>query len=99
MQGANGYPSMTTLYLNTMDRLWQICPDCLFLIEGAQMSALCLHAKSHASHAAKMRLLCVPCRHWPKRPACHLVRRDTCIHACTAFTSLAQVSEPQLKCD
>ena len=40
LQGLDGYPSMTLLYLNAMDRLWQICPDCLFLIEGAQQQHL-----------------------------------------------------------
>ena len=40
-QGKDGYPSMTLLYLHAMDRLWQICPDCLFLIEGAIQLRTC----------------------------------------------------------
>jgi hypothetical protein len=34
MQGMNGYPSLSLIYIHAMDRLWQICRDCLFLVEG-----------------------------------------------------------------
>ena len=53
-QGRDGYPSMSMIYLHAMDALWPICPDCVFLVEGAQtlpvtfcsglQCASCMHA-------------------------------------------------------
>ena len=74
MQGFNGYPSMTTLYLNAMDRLWQICPDCLFLVEGVRMSALYGIRMIACTATCQLRVFCMLCRHRPERPARHLVR-------------------------
>lgn len=34
MQGSNGYPAITDLYLYALPRIWKACPDCLLLIEG-----------------------------------------------------------------
>ena len=34
MQGSNGYPAITDLYLHALPRIWKACPDCLLLIEG-----------------------------------------------------------------
>ena len=34
MQGSNGYPAITDLYLRALPRIWKACPDCLLLIEG-----------------------------------------------------------------
>ena len=58
VQGKDGYPSMTLLYLHAMDRLWQICPDCLFLIEGA--THFCDEPYAHLQAATKR--LALSCR-------------------------------------
>ena len=34
MQGSNGYPAITDLYLYAIPRIWEACPDCIILIEG-----------------------------------------------------------------
>lgn len=59
MQGKDGYPSMTLLYLHAMDRLWQICKDCLFLIEGALRSHACNHMLCCQPHATAVVLCCM----------------------------------------
>ena len=34
MQGSNGYPAITDLYLYSIPRIWEACRDCIILIEG-----------------------------------------------------------------
>jgi hypothetical protein len=34
-------PSLGSYYLNTIDALYEICPGCLFLIEGGGQSTYC----------------------------------------------------------
>ncbi len=43
MQGSNGYPAITELYLHALPRIWEACPDCLLLIEGGWHMSACQH--------------------------------------------------------
>ena len=38
-QGSNGYPAITDVYLYALSRIWAICKDCIFLIEGGVLSS------------------------------------------------------------
>lgn len=40
VQGRDGYPGLATIYIQAMDKLYPICPDCLFLVEGQTLSPL-----------------------------------------------------------
>ena len=40
-QGGKGIDSLTNIYVAAMDALWPICPDCLFLVEGALLEVAC----------------------------------------------------------
>ena len=38
-EAANGNPGLTDMYLQALDRLYAVCSDCLFIIEGTGQSA------------------------------------------------------------
>ena len=61
MQGSNGYPAITDLYLYAIPRIWEACPDCVILIEGGchivrdMLSAHLFPATAFSNAVAKCR--------------------------------------------
>ena len=54
MQGSNGYPAITDLYLYAIPRIWEACRDCIILIEGGATASqtCCEYMAPHHSLSA-----------------------------------------------